>query len=230
MRELSLRFAVGSPTGSRSSVWRLWVPRPHRQSDVYLAIRHLAAQLKVSFHASGWCHEAWVTEAYGDGAHARFGGSPRRFTKWERPPARQATAVRLYRIAYFGFSLAGHTPDEVPADTLWLRPPTGGRMLAIDLVVADSSWLEVCPSLSRMAAESLIRWKLANGESLLVVSQELERDARVLAAYQEFRRTHAAEIQALPRDARSRLLVGNIRVDGLRYVLDLPYDHPADGG
>ena len=45
----TLRFAVGTPSAARSSVWRLWV----NQDDVYLGQRATTQFLKVSLHASG---------------------------------------------------------------------------------------------------------------------------------------------------------------------------------
>jgi hypothetical protein len=44
-----LRFAVGSPTDIRSSVWRLW----GQGDELYLAAKTLAGQIKISFHKSG---------------------------------------------------------------------------------------------------------------------------------------------------------------------------------
>jgi hypothetical protein len=44
-----VRWAVGTPTGPRGSIWRLWV----NGNDVYIAARIVAADINASLHASG---------------------------------------------------------------------------------------------------------------------------------------------------------------------------------
>ena len=56
-----VRFAVGSSTGPRSGVWRLWTSIAGR-SDVYIAARTLGGVVKVGLHESGEWHHAFTTE------------------------------------------------------------------------------------------------------------------------------------------------------------------------
>jgi hypothetical protein len=60
-KDQAIRFAVGDPLGRCSGNWRLWAEG--RAGDVYVANRMVAAQIKVSLHASGEYREAF-TEAY----------------------------------------------------------------------------------------------------------------------------------------------------------------------
>jgi hypothetical protein len=51
----TIRFAVGSPTGLRSSTWRIWSAK--HTKDVYLAARSIAGLQKVSLHETrSWSH------------------------------------------------------------------------------------------------------------------------------------------------------------------------------
>jgi hypothetical protein len=51
----TIRFAVGSPTGLRSSTWRIWSAK--HTKNVYLAARSIAGLQKVSLHESqNWSH------------------------------------------------------------------------------------------------------------------------------------------------------------------------------
>jgi hypothetical protein len=55
----TIRFAVGTPDGHQSVIWRLWV----HGSDVYLMPRP-ARHWKVSLHQSGKCHWGFETQTH----------------------------------------------------------------------------------------------------------------------------------------------------------------------
>src|SRR6266508_4520912 len=59
-----VRFAVGSPSGPRASVWRLWTQR----SDVYMAVRSIGGIQKVSLHEDGNCFLAFTREHVAQGS------------------------------------------------------------------------------------------------------------------------------------------------------------------
>lgn len=79
------RFAVGDPSGRRSSEWM--VAWKEKTSDVYMAARSLDGQLKGSIHASGRCHvraprpEQWKSP----------GTPPRFLDEWQIDPAAQVS-------------------------------------------------------------------------------------------------------------------------------------------
>ncbi len=53
-----IRFAVGTRDDLRSSVWRLW----GNKNDLFLAARSSVGVSKISFHASGICRHAVVSQ------------------------------------------------------------------------------------------------------------------------------------------------------------------------
>src|SRR5882724_6402986 len=46
-----IRFAVGSPDGPRSSIWRVWT---ERDGSTYVSVRKIAGSFKASLHPHGW--------------------------------------------------------------------------------------------------------------------------------------------------------------------------------
>lgn len=54
------RFAVGDPSGRRSSIWRFWAGR--KSPDLYIAARSVAGLVKASLHASGARHVALTSQ------------------------------------------------------------------------------------------------------------------------------------------------------------------------
>jgi len=77
----AVRFAVGSPEGPRSGVWRLWASG----SDVYISARLDGGTLKASLHKSvKW---RWgFTEEYEETNPFFPPRADRAIHKWERPP------------------------------------------------------------------------------------------------------------------------------------------------
>jgi len=69
--------AVGTPSGCRATVWRLWT---NPKGDVYVAARALAGSLKVSLHVRGNWRKAFI------GAHPADPTKDRAFLKWKRGP------------------------------------------------------------------------------------------------------------------------------------------------
>lgn len=80
-----IRFAVGSPDGPRSAMWKLWSPK--RKSDVYLAYRAVGRYVKVSLHQSGSWRFQWITPDVAREAGAADGR--RLIEEWQRPAADQ---------------------------------------------------------------------------------------------------------------------------------------------
>lgn len=59
------RFACGTRTGPRSTIWKAWV----HGDEAYLASRMFGSDMKASFHSSGQCQwsatETWVRRQLG---------------------------------------------------------------------------------------------------------------------------------------------------------------------
>lgn len=114
-----LRFAVRSPSGQVSSIWRLWATR---HGDVYLATRTMAKIEKYSFHKSGICRSAFTNEH----------GTPKTMTdramfEWKRLSTPAAGEGKASRVAWLGF----------PTD--YLSKPS-------DAGVEGMAWIEAAPA------------------------------------------------------------------------------------
>ena len=116
-----LQFAIKSPSGQVSSIWRLWATR---HGDVYLATRSMAKIEKYSFHKSGICRSAFTNEH----------GTPQTMTdraicKWNRLPTPTAGDGKASRVAWLGFPtdyLSQPSASDVHG-VVWLEAaPAGG--------------------------------------------------------------------------------------------------------
>jgi len=96
----TIRFAVGSPTGLRSSTWRIWSAK--HTKDVYLAARSIAGLQKVSLHES------------------RAGRTPSYQTRERSPSSRRARPVTWTS----GQHLQASARAGVGATASSCRPPT----------------------------------------------------------------------------------------------------------
>jgi hypothetical protein len=76
------RFAVGTPDGAHSSVWRVWAYR----SDVYVAARSIVSEMRVSLHASGKWRAAFTEKHLKRPQPFIDPSRDRAVDKWERPP------------------------------------------------------------------------------------------------------------------------------------------------
>ncbi len=94
------RLGIRAEDGRRSSVWKVWISdsvyKGERTSDVYLAVRELAAHAKISLHGSGQCQFSFVSNR----PPVRFLGEPvpptRHIMRWTcRRRADAALAARI---------------------------------------------------------------------------------------------------------------------------------------
>jgi hypothetical protein len=120
-----IRFAVARGDDLRSSVWRLW---PNK-NDLYLASRTLAGLSKISFHASGVCRYAIVSQ------------TPRApLDQWKRPPRTPEGITPAIDIMVPDFQVAGSFRDQKPPEDKKLEliqgPPEGARLI-VRIFLAD---------------------------------------------------------------------------------------------
>jgi hypothetical protein len=78
----TVRFAVGTRAGLRSSAWRIWSKK--NTMDVYLAARALAGVQKISLHESGSWSYSYVSEE--KAAPFIAPGTSRHVDIWQSPP------------------------------------------------------------------------------------------------------------------------------------------------
>lgn len=124
-----IRFAVGRGGDLRSSVWRLWA----NKNDLFLATRSLAGLSKISFHASGVCRYAVVSQ------------TPRPpIDRWTRPhPIQGITPV--IEIIVPDFQVANAFRDKKPPAEKKLElieGPARGAKQIIRIFLTDSDFTE----------------------------------------------------------------------------------------
>jgi hypothetical protein len=128
---IALRLAVGEP-GRRGTVWRLWANRS--TSDVYIASRHTAGELKISLDESGdWriqtigpkgsgtIHVHDLVEQHSEG---------RVLERWRRPEANSVGWTHAFSIVLPDRHLVT-TPVDRWDDIQWHRPPGDAELVEI---------------------------------------------------------------------------------------------------
>jgi hypothetical protein len=126
-----LRWAVGTPDGPRSSIWRLW---GNKKGDVYFSVRSLGGILKASFHRDRRC-QVGFTSNYTETAIQRFGARSHHWERWVLPEAPTVRAVQIV----------------VPANEL--VPFGGKRRFTNEVAAAACGWGSICGlSIHRRAA------------------------------------------------------------------------------
>jgi hypothetical protein len=129
MREF--RFAVGSPAGPRSTVWKAFTNR----GDIYLQSRMMGANAKLSFHASGiaqWSfQEDWFRKNRPDRPLAE-----RHINTWKWTLPSGSTTTHLYRVYIPESELRPIKVSEKLDKVRWVPAPEVGHMISVDCYVS----------------------------------------------------------------------------------------------
>jgi hypothetical protein len=102
IRNLPVRFAVGSPSGDTSNSWKVWATK----SGVYLACRDSFKETKVSLHTStnsdvpGRWRVGFSTEALPKVAHLLPMDMNRAWEVWDEPRPSLPGAVVAFRLFF----------------------------------------------------------------------------------------------------------------------------------
>lgn len=125
-----IRFAAGSRDDLRSSVWRLWA----NKNDLFLAARSLAGQSKMSFHESGVCRHAVVSQ------------TPRApIDRWTRPLRSREGITPAIDVIVPAFSVPDGYRDIPPPPNKVLEllpPPSKGTKRIIRIFLTDPDFGE----------------------------------------------------------------------------------------
>jgi hypothetical protein len=124
-----LRWAVGTPDGPRSSIWRLW---GNKKGDVYLSVRSLGGILKASFHRDRRC-QVGFTSNYTETAIQRFGARSRHWERWVLP---EAPTVRAVQIVVPANELVPFGANDA-SQMKWLPPPAAGAASVVSVFIAE---------------------------------------------------------------------------------------------
>jgi hypothetical protein len=208
----TLRFAVGTPDGPRSSTWRVWVGH---DGSVFVSTRTPGGHLKVSLHASG----RWRIVFNELDAAPRIGAlaGDRAFDKFTRgleirPGVRHGVMIVIPWLA------AGLPPARPPDEEriCWLAPLAEGQVACIPLFLT-------APGVIVDDAVANITGPKGFGVSLKCTTRaarpEEVTDWRDMAARKARRGRGPAPGTTAEEDTRG-FVVGEMP-DGTRWLLDL---------
>jgi hypothetical protein len=157
------RFAVGSPNGPRSAVWRVW---SGNDGSVYLAARAVANQLKVSLHPKE--RQSGLTKGYHAKLRARgeAQGSARKV--WYAGVQIQPPSFTLEFRLFFPTSHLEIFSSRDANDPLVTWIPSAPEATALHVAVilgpdvAKQRLVALSPDGSSIEAEVLAQWSLAD--------------------------------------------------------------------
>lgn len=204
---MKVRFAVGSPQGAHSSVWRLWRHTNPARFDVFLATRAIAGAMKISFHESGE-----IRDAFSQQYHVKHfdPARPRRRERavWDRKPYSAGGIARVYQVCIPHSELRpgplGKGLKET--DVQWIPPSESRNATFIEFMMIQAGRDSVeLRGFEAAPLGPLARWFLPNGEHFLAVARYADLDdigkAHIRAAVAKM--THAgAPIDDIPGSLR----------------------------
>lgn len=117
-----IRFAVGSREDIRSSVCPLWA----NKDELFLAARSTAGLSKISFHKSGICRLAVVSQ------------SPRApIASWTRPHESETGVTPMFDVIVPAFTVPNSFRDKLPPtkkELVFLNPPDARQKIIIRIL------------------------------------------------------------------------------------------------
>jgi hypothetical protein len=171
----AFRFAVGSSTGLRSGVWRLWTN--YRGSDVYVSLRISGGLYKASLHGSG----DWRIQHSRESNLTTEKGS-RVVAQWRRPPEWRPGWTRCFDIFVPRTEVVPPIPLPEKLDKVhWCPIPEGegdlasvfSVFLASPDVPFDSEWW---PGREVNQSVVMTQARLGSGESVWLLRAVHELD------------------------------------------------------
>lgn len=129
----AVRFGVGSASGPRSGVWRVWTN--NRRDDVYIAARTLGSELKVSLHPGFW-YFGFTERHAGRESNLIPPGRDRRLHRWERPAEFTPGWTRAFEIVVPESELVDHGKAYEGAQAIWLPAPASGQSVHFNLLLS----------------------------------------------------------------------------------------------
>jgi hypothetical protein len=232
-----VRWSVGSATGARSTIWRVWAHR----SDVYIAARTVASDMKVSLHASGRWRAAFTEHHLTRPKPLIPPGADRAIEKWTRPPEFAPGWTRAFLIIVPASEVV--TSEAVIEDAdevLWFERPPDGWALHFDVLFAAPEAASAPDGRGFATAagyedttEVVTVFNLANGDRLWVVVHA-EPVSPEQAAKMEELRAHILErggeaMRQAATDAQRpdfRGVGSGFLGDGARFYIELAVPQP----
>jgi len=156
-----LRIGVGTPTAQRSQIWKVW----SQNDEIYAAHRNMGHIEKFSFHKSGICRRAFVSER-----PQPTGMSDRVLGRWTRdktPEAGQHQAVSLLEIVFPDGHLSAQAAIG-PSSVNWLGTPGSGAARTVQLLLTNEDESTYRALTKSDGCAVLVFRTLPNGESAVI--------------------------------------------------------------
>lgn len=214
-KAFKLRLAVGTRDGPQSAVWEVFTGG--KKSDVYVANRHVASQLKVSLHESGVWRLAYTAE-YAATLKARGEGSEDRLqARWQRPPeARPGWTHAISVVVPVAELWKPEPPLPIPSEVTWRRAPAPGMESHFAVFFERGSGFVA----RRPAGEIVAISPLPNGDNLWVIAADVRSSPENLARYEQSKDSLRTILPGA-RDRGSRGIIFGDRPDGARVYIDV---------
>ncbi len=165
-----MRVAVGSPKGPNSATLRVWTTPG--KSDVYVAIREIASEVKISLHESGECIAGLTSECAAREAVAveAMGGS-RHQNRWMRKTQPGSLIVVPFQFVVPASELRPGSGEASDKDIAWIQTPAAGHSIIFSCMfsgqcIDDEKW-PGRPNGTQLLASEL----LPNGEKFWLIWQ-----------------------------------------------------------
>ena len=156
---MNIRFSIGQPNHSTSSVWKLWSKR----SDVYLLQRNMGKVQKFSFHESGICR--WAQNK------PRDDGTDRVILKWNRnpiPPSGAGEGAKLIELVFPTSHLSSPQIQNRPIK--WVTPAPLGYATAVEVILTKESQQTVEKAFAANNQRKILDFEKLDDGSYLVIS------------------------------------------------------------
>ncbi len=231
MKKRGVRWAVGTPNGPRSTIWRAWT----NGSDIYIAPRPVAGDMKISLHAGGNWRSAF-TQQHMERANPLIPRErDRAVDKWKRPPEFASGWTRGFTIIVPGSEVReSEVVLDEPHKIVWLDPAPPNHATHFDILIAAPG---ATGSEGRgyataegygYATEIVTVLELASGERMWVVAHTEpmtdEQHAMVNELRQRILETAGDVLRRSANDPEPhdfRAFGSGIQGDGTRFYLDL---------
>lgn len=195
-----IRFGIKDVNDNQSGVYRVWTSK----SDVYLAVRVLGGDIKVSLHESKECQFSFTSNFI---KGLDIPNKSRHIEKWERKPNIGQGITLAFRIVIPQSELRERIVDQ--SKVKWIENSEESTCLEVALIFTEkginvSGW----PGKKSMGTQLLKSYKLPNGETLWLVYYKTIIDDKLKEQLNEYRKV-----------VRDKLLVKRVDSTNIRGFL-----------
>lgn len=197
------RFAVGTRSGARSTIWKAWV----HGDEAYVSSRMFGSDVKVSLHSSGQCQwsctDSWVKR------QSQAKNSDRHMVRWSVTHPTTDEALLLFRVEVPVSELRTEAPPKDKKKVFWVSGAPAEATVRFLVYMTRPSASD--PALSSSGSmRHLFSLQLRNGRWLVVFIEvislsaetlnELRREvnSQALAARIELKPEHRASLFVQP--------------------------------